>query len=109
MQALVKMAKGWDNLELREVSVPHIEAGEVMIRVRACGICGSDLKIQDDQHPYTPPVVIGHEFAGEIVEVGAGVSGWAVGNRVVSEQHVKACGHCRQCFTGKAFAFRSQP
>lgn len=108
MRALVKTEVGQGNLELRDVPVPQAEAGEVLIRVRACGICGSDLKIQDDQHPYTPPVVIGHEFAGEIVEIGADVSGWAVGDRVVSEQHVKACGHCRQCLTGNAFACSSK-
>lgn len=104
MRALVKTVKGPGNLELREVPVPQIGADEALIRVRACGICGSDLKIQDDQHPYTPPVVIGHEFAGEISEIGAGVSGWQVGDRVVSEQHIGACGHCRQCLTGNAFA-----
>lgn len=104
MRALVKTVKGPGNLELREVPVPQIGADEALIRVRACGICGSDLKIQDDQHPYTPPVVIGHEFAGEIAEIGAGVSGWQVGDRVVSEQHIGACGHCRQCLTGNAFA-----
>jgi len=87
MRALVKTATGHGNLELRDVPVPQVDAGEVLIRVRACGICGSDLKIQGDQHPYTPPVVIGQEFAGEIVEVGAEVSGWVVGDRVVSEQH----------------------
>lgn len=108
MRALVKTASGPGNLELREVPVPQIEAGEVLIRVRACGICGSDLKIQDDQHPYTPPVVVGHEFAGEIAEVGGNVSGWKVGDRVVSEQHVKACGRCRQCLTGNAFACSSK-
>jgi L-iditol 2-dehydrogenase len=75
----------------------------VLIRVRACGICGSDLKIQDDQHPYVPPVVIGHEFAGEIAAVGDQVSGWSAGDRVVSEQHTHACGRCRQCLTGNAF------
>ncbi len=104
MRALVKTVKGPGNLELREVPVPQIGADEALIRVRACGICGSDLKIQDDQHPYTPPVVIGHEFAGEIAEIGAGVSGWQAGDRVVSEQHIGACGHCRQCLTGNAFA-----
>lgn len=104
MRALVKTVKGPGNLELRDVPVPQIGADEALIRVRACGICGSDLKIQDDQHPYTPPVVIGHEFAGEIAEIGAGVSGWQVGDRVVSEQHIGACGHCRQCLTGNAFA-----
>ncbi|MBU4224765.1 MAG: zinc-binding dehydrogenase [Chloroflexi bacterium] len=108
MRALVKTASGPGNLEVRDVPVPQIEAGEVLVRVRACGICGSDLKIQDDQHPNTPPVVIGHEFAGELVEVGGGVSGWKVGDRVVSEQHVKACGRCRQCLTGNAFACSSK-
>ena len=108
MRALVKKVKGPGNLELQDVPIPKKEAGEVLLRVRACGICGSDLKIQDDQHPYTPPVVIGHEFAGEIVEIGSGVSGWKVGDRVVSEQHFKACGHCRQCLTGNAFACSSK-
>lgn len=108
MRALMKTAEGPGNLELREVPVPQIDADEVLIRVRACGICGSDLKIQDDQHPYTPPVVVGHEFAGEIVEVGAGVTGWHVGDRIVSEQHVGACGRCRQCLTGDAFACSSK-
>ena len=108
MIALVKAERGSGHLELRDVPVPKIEADEVLIRVCACGICGSDLKIQDDHHPYTPPVVIGHEFAGEIVEVGASVKGWAVGERVVSEQHTHACGRCRQCLTGNAFACASK-
>lgn len=108
MQALVKTARGPGHLELQEVPVPQIAPDEVLIWVRACGICGSDLKIQDDHHPYTPPVVIGHEFAGEIAEVGERVTGWPVGARVVSEQHTGACGHCRQCLTGNAFACTSK-
>lgn len=108
MRALVKIAEGPGNLELREVPVPQYSVDEVLIRVRACGICGSDLKIQDDEHPYTSPVVIGHEFSGEIVEVGANVTGWRVGDRVVSEQHTHACGRCRQCLTGNAFACTSK-
>lgn len=108
MQALVKSESGPGNIELREIPPPRIDSDEVLIRVRACGICGSDLKIQDDQHPYTPPVVVGHEFAGEIVEVGVDVTNWEVGVRVVSEQHTKACGSCRQCLTGNAFACSSK-
>lgn len=104
MRALVKTAKGQGNLELRDVPRPQAGAGEVLVMVHACGICGSDLKIQDDQHPYTPPVVIGHEFSGKIVDVGQGVSGWQIGDRVVAEQHFKTCGRCRQCLTGNAFA-----
>jgi len=93
---------------LRDVPAPQIAPDEVLIRVRACGICGSDLKIQDDQHPYKPPVIVGHEFAGQIAEVGAAVTGWVIGDRVVSEQHTRACGHCRQCLTGNAFACSSK-
>ncbi len=104
MQALVKTAAGAGNLQLQEVPMPVFTPEEVLIRVRACGICGSDIKIQDDEHPYTPPVIVGHEFSGEIVAVGANVSGWDVGDRVVSEQHTRACGRCRQCLTGNAFA-----
>jgi L-iditol 2-dehydrogenase len=90
------------------MACPQIESDEVLILVHACGICGSDLKIQEDKHPVAPPVIIGHEFAGEIVETGSRVSGWAVGDRVVSEQHIGACGRCRQCLTGNAFACASK-
>ena len=107
-KALVKTARGPGNLELQSVPIPRIEPGQVLIRVRACGICGSDLKIEVDEHPYVPPVVIGHEFAGEIAEVGTGVTGWAVGDAVVAEQHTHACGRCRQCLTGNAFACASK-
>lgn len=108
MKALVKTTHGPGNLELRDVPIPQINPDEVLISVRACGICGSDLKIEEDQHPYTPPVVVGHEFAGEITEIGENASGWAVGDRVVSEQHTRACGQCRQCLTGNAFACASK-
>ena len=53
MKALVKTNRGPGNLELRNLPEPQINPDEVLIRVRACGICGSDLKIEDDQHPYT--------------------------------------------------------
>lgn len=108
MQALVKTRRGPGHLELRQVAIPQVAPDEVLIRVCACGICGSDLKIEDDEHPYTPPVVIGHEFAGEIVEAGRDVEGWVAGDRVVAEQHTHACGHCRQCLTGNAFACASK-
>lgn len=104
MLALVKTARGTGHLVLQEMPEPQIAPHEVLIRVRACGICGSDLKIQTDQHPYTPPVIVGHEFSGEIVQAGDQVVGWSEGDRVVSEQHTRACGQCRQCLTGNAFA-----
>ena len=108
MHALVKNAEGRGHMELQDIPLPQVKAGEVLLRVRACGICGSDLKIQDGQHPCTPPVVVGHEFAGEIIKASSDVSGWNAGDRVVSEQHFKACGHCRACLNGNAFACSSK-
>ena len=108
MLALVKTNYGSGHMELQDLPEPQIAPDEVLIQVKACGICGSDLKIQEDQHPYIPPVVVGHEFSGEIVEVGSSVGTWAPGDRVVSEQHTRACGRCRQCLTGNAFACASK-
>jgi L-iditol 2-dehydrogenase len=95
MAALLKTARGPGNVEVGLVPIPEVAPDQVLIRVHACGICGSDLKIEVDEHPYSPLVVVGHEFAGVIVEVGHDVGRWAVGDRVVAEQHAHACGHCR--------------
>ncbi len=100
MKALVKYKAGDGFVELREVPVPQINADEVLIKVKACGICGSDIHILHDEFKNAPPVIIGHEFSGEIVEVGAKVQGWKAGDRVVAELHIKACGRCRLCRTG---------
>ena len=67
----------------------------------ATGICGSELHLYHDNHVYTPPVVVGHEFAGEIVRVGKAVKKWKVGDRVVSENNKSVCGVCDFCRTGQ--------
>jgi len=70
---------------------------EVIVQVHACGICGTDLHILDGEFPPTPyPITPGHEFAGEVVGLGAGVSGLAVGDRVAVDPSL-FCGSCRQC------------
>ncbi len=75
------------------VPVPEIGAGEVLIRVAACGICGTDIK--KIEHGFVaPPQIFGHEVAGTIVEVGAGVKRWKAGDRVVSFHHIP----CQDCF-----------
>ncbi|MHB9095760.1 MAG: zinc-dependent alcohol dehydrogenase [Eubacteriales bacterium] len=102
MKALVKTSKGKGFLEIREVPVPQPGKGEVLIKVKATGICGSDVHIYHDEHPYYPPVVIGHEFSGEIVKVGEEVHGWRAGDRVVAELHTNVCGTCRYCKTGNS-------
>lgn len=100
MKALVKYAAGKDNMEIRDVPVPDICEDEVLIKVKFTGICGSDLKILSDEHPFYPPVITGHEFSGEIVDVGSAVDGWKTGDRVVSELHTKRCGTCALCRSG---------
>jgi len=101
MKALVKYESGIGKMELRDVPVPVPEYGEVLIKVRAVGICGTDLKIYNDTFTSYPPVTVGHEFSGEIAELGQGTRGWNIGDKVVSEQHTKACGVCRYCLSGK--------
>ncbi|MDD8027800.1 MAG: alcohol dehydrogenase catalytic domain-containing protein [Acidobacteriota bacterium] len=100
MTALVKTAKGKGFVELKEVPVPTIGNGDVLIEVKAAGICGTDLHILHDEFPYWPPVILGHEFAGVIAAKGRDVRDWSVGDRVVGEPHTLACGQCRLCRTG---------
>lgn len=100
MQALVKTQKGVGFLELQDVEVPRPGPGEVLIEVKACGICGTDVHVLHDEFPYWPPVVLGHEFSGQIVELGPEVQHFALGERVVGEPHTQACGHCYLCRTG---------
>jgi L-iditol 2-dehydrogenase len=100
MTALVKTAKGKGLIEIREVPVPTIGDDEVLIEVKAAGICGTDLHIYHDEFPYWPPVILGHEFSGVIAAKGKNVSDWQVGDRVVGEPHTLACGKCWLCRTG---------
>jgi threonine 3-dehydrogenase len=103
MLALVKPAPG-PGLELREVPVPEIGINDVLIRVQKTGICGTDLHIEgwDSWAARTihPPLVVGHEFVGEIVEVGSNVTDFHPGEIVSGEGHV-VCGRCRHCLAGR--------
>jgi L-iditol 2-dehydrogenase len=100
MRALVKTQKGDGFIELREAPEPIPGPGEVLIEVKACGICGTDLHVWHDEFPYWPPVIMGHEFSGQIVETGPETGLFKVGDRVVGEPHTRACGHCYLCRTG---------
>jgi threonine 3-dehydrogenase len=103
MLALVKVAPG-PGLELREVPRPAVGINDVLIRVHRTGICGTDLHIEawDPWAASTirPPLVVGHEFAGEIVEVGSNVTDFHPGDLVSGEGHV-VCGRCRHCLAGR--------
>jgi threonine 3-dehydrogenase len=103
MLALVKTAPG-PGLELRDVEMPRIGINDVLIKVRKTGICGTDLHIASwdpwAAQTITPPLVVGHEFVGEIVEVGSNVSDFHRGDLVSGEGHV-VCGRCRHCLAGR--------
>jgi len=103
MKALVK-AESKPGLSLREVPVPRIGINDVLIRVEKTGICGTDLHIYkwDEwaQKTIPVPMVVGHEFVGEIVEVGSNVNDFFPGDTVSAEGHV-VCGRCRNCLAGR--------
>ena len=103
MKALVK-SKGEPGLWLEDVEVPKVGINDVLIRVHRTGICGTDLHIYnwDEWAQKTIPVpqVIGHEFVGEIVEVGSNVADFFPGDIVSGEGHV-VCGRCRNCLAGR--------
>ena len=103
MLALVKTAPG-PGLELCDVPVPEIGINDVLIRVHKTGICGTDLHIES-WDPWAaktiqPPLVVGHEFVGDIVEVGSNVYDFQPGDLVSGEGHV-VCGLCRHCLAGR--------
>jgi L-iditol 2-dehydrogenase len=102
MKAIMKVAPGVGNVEVREIDEPQPGPGQVKLRVRAAGLCGTDLHIYKDEFRSWPPVVLGHEVAGEIVELGEGVQGLATGMRVTSETYFSTCGTCRACRAGHA-------
>jgi L-iditol 2-dehydrogenase len=102
MTGLVKTKQGPGNMELKEMPIPKIESNEVLLEIKAAGICGTDVHIKHDEFPYWPPVIMGHEFCGEIVEIGENITTFAVGERVVGEPHTKACGMCELCRTGNS-------
>jgi L-iditol 2-dehydrogenase len=102
MKALVKTAKAAGHVEVKEMPYPTLPAEDwVIVKINAAGVCGSDLHIWHDTVNYWPPMIMGHEFAGEIVELGKQVVDWKAGDRVVAEPHTLACGKCELCRQGR--------
>ena len=102
MQAVVLQRFGSvDHLTLQSVADPTPGAGEVLLRVRACGVCYHDVINRRGSLPRTSvPAILGHEVAGEVIEVGPGVRGWAVGDRAATLQRM-SCGACPACEAGR--------
>jgi L-iditol 2-dehydrogenase len=100
VKGLMKTAPGAGNLAVRDLPEPAAGPGQVVIEVAATGICGTDIHIERGEYACRPPVVLGHEVAGRIAEVGAGVTGWRTGDRVTTETYFSTCGQCRACLSG---------
>jgi threonine 3-dehydrogenase len=102
MRAVVK-AQAAPGFEIREVPVPAAGPGYILLKVLRAGVCGTDLHIYEwdawSRNRMKPPVTVGHEFVGEIVETGAGVTEFKHGERVSCESHI-VCEHCIACRTG---------
>jgi len=105
MKALVKTKAGPGNVEVRDVEEPRVGPDEVMVSVKASGICGTDVLLYDwtyrGRSPVKPPLILGHEGAGEVVKIGDGVKGVSVGGRV-GLMAIKGCGECYYCKIGSA-------
>jgi 2-desacetyl-2-hydroxyethyl bacteriochlorophyllide A dehydrogenase len=91
---------GTQNLKIETVPVPEIKDNEVLIKVKACGICGTDPHIYNGHFPAPMPLIQGHEFAGEVVKVGSSVTSVAAGDRVTADINI-SCGNCYYCRTGQ--------
>lgn len=86
-----------------DLPTPHAGPGELVLRNQVCGVCGTDVHIyhgEPGSADVNPPVVLGHEYSGEVVEVGKGVTGFAVGDHVTVDPNIY-CGHCAYCQNGK--------
>ena len=86
-----------------DLPTPHAGPGELVLRNQVCGVCGTDVHIyhgEPGSADVNPPVVLGHEYSGEVVEVGEGVTGFAVGDHVTVDPNIY-CGHCVYCQNGK--------
>ena len=87
--------RGINDMRVETVPVPEIGAGELLIKVATCGICGTDLK-KIHMGSHSAPRIFGHEMAGTVVQVGEGVTKYSVGERVMTFHHVP-CGECYYC------------
>ena len=102
MRAVVKFGRRPGDVAVQEVAEPTIRPDQVLVEMAAVGVCGSDIHLWHENQSWTIqcPVILGHEWAGTIVEVGSAVGGWQAGERVAVETAAFVCGQCSYCLTG---------
>lgn len=88
------------NLFARDVDKPVPGPDDLLVRVEACGICGTDRHLLLGEFPSTPPVTLGHEFCGIVEAMGTGVTGFKLGDRITGDPNI-SCGRCPQCMNGR--------
>ena len=98
MKAMRLEATG--QLFTREVEKPEAGPDDLLVRVEACGVCGTDRHLYHGEFPCTPPVTLGHEFSGIVEAVGSAVTGFKLGDRITGDPNI-ACGRCRHCVNGQ--------
>ena len=104
MKAVVKTHRDPGNVEYIDMPEPTAGPGQIVIKVHHVGVCGTDLHIFKSEYIINPPVILGHEMCGEIVEIGPGVGRFKLGDLVtVNPSAGKTCGHCRYCQVGAPF------
>ena len=94
---------GKGQFETRELKLPQLGADDLLIRNMACGVCGTDIHIYNGEPGSAdakPPVILGHEYAGEVVETGKSVVAFKSGDKVTVDPNIY-CGRCRYCINGK--------
>ena len=102
MKALIKYSKEDGAADIREVAECQIQApDEIKVQIKRAAICGTDIKVlHGKDRMFRPPVIMGHEFSGVVMEVGQSVRNFKVGDQVVVEPTVAICGYCRYCRSG---------
>src|SRR5512143_2691696 len=102
MEAVVKYDSRDGAVELRHTPEPEIRPEQVLVEVRAAGVCGSDVHMWRERHSWRSkmPVILGHEWCGVIAQVGERVGGFQVGERVAVETAAEVCGQCSYCLGG---------
>ena len=98
---LAALWHGPHDIRIEKKPIPEVLPGSVLVKVKACAICGSDLRIKGDGNPrINAPRILGHEIAGEVVKLGDGVDNYAIGDRVSTGADVP-CGNCNHCKSGR--------
>ena len=109
MKALIKYAPGDGNVEVRDIEEPRCGENQVKIEVAFCGVCGTDLHVLRDTFRNYPPVILGHEFSGRVVETGSKVTGVTLGEAVtVLGATAVTCGQCAYCRSGRFMFCRNR-